>query len=173
MRLTNYAVVMMLCCGPVSAIGDELRLLEGTWVIDTQKTEELLISTSPPANNAEWLPGALLQMCVTTMTFSGDTLTRTGIGPAPVAESFRLMPLSKGTLTYALETKEGKKVDTIAISFLNNAHISIKSARMEFMEYGVWRRGQLSSPQTGEADFVRALDTCNAMLQKLTFRKDR
>lgn len=173
MRLASYGLVIMLCCVSASAIGDELRLLEGAWVIDTQKTEELLLSTSPPANNAEWLPGALLQMCVTTMTFAGDTLTRTGIGPAPVAESFRLMPLSNGTLTYALETKEGKKVDTIAISFLNNAHITIKSARMEFMEYGVWRRSQLSSPRNGETDFFRALDTCNTMLQKLTLRKDR
>ena len=165
MRFANYAVLILLCCGELSAIGGELRRPQGTWVIDVQKTEEFLTSTPPPENNAESLPGVLLQMCVTTMTFSGETLTKTSIGPFPTTESFKLIPLSNGVLTYALITSEGKEADTIVVHIRDSEHLTIKSARMELMAYGVWRRGQPSTPQTGEMDFNRALQACTAMLQ--------
>lgn len=165
MRFANYAVLILLCCGELSAIGSELRRPQGTWVIDVQKTEEFLTSTPPPEKNAESLPGVLLQMCVTTMTFSGETLTKTSIGPFPTTKSFKLIPLSNGALTYALITSEGKEADTIEVHIRDSEHLTIKSARMELMAYGVWRRGQPSTPQTGEMDFNRALQACTAMLK--------
>ncbi len=150
-----------------------MGLPEGVWVIDVKRTGDLLKSTHLPTKNAEWLPGALLRMCVTTMTFSGGTLTRSNIGPAPTTESFRLVSLEKDALTYALVTSDGKGADTVTISYRDSEHFTMKSTQMMFMEYGVWQRGQQSTQQTGEMDFSRALEACTEMLKESDFRKDR
>jgi len=104
------------------------------------------------------------------MTFEGDTMTIDPISPAPIAQSFRLEPQQDKQLTYTIRTAEGKN-DTITISFLNEESITVKSAKIELDEYGVWKRGKRPSRQTAESDFKQAFDTCASALNNVPFVK--
>lgn len=114
-----------------------------------------------------------MPMCVTTMTFSENALTRQNLGPRPFEESFQLTPKKIGASTFILDTADGKEKDTLTISFLNAEYITIKSLKMELMEYGVWKRGKKSSPQTGEKDFNDAFKACATALENVPFLKTK
>jgi hypothetical protein len=169
-KVTLCALVMM-CCGPLTALGDQFQLLAGTWVIDAEQTEEYLKKVGPPPQNANWIPAIVMRMCVTTMTFSDNALTRQNLGPQPFEESFQLTPKKIGASTFSLDITDGKEKDTLTISFLDTEYITIKSLKMEFMEYGVWKRGKKSGPQTGEKDFNDAFKSCATALGNVPFLK--
>lgn len=167
----NICISIICCLFSLVSFADVPKSLNGTWLIDAKQTEELLKKLGPPQKNADWIPQIVLRMCVSTMTFSGETLTRSLIGPQPTVESFRLRPQKGEALTYSLETKTGEIKDTIVISFTNEGSISVKSAKMEFMEYGVWKLGKPANPQTGEKDFNQAFQNCALALKNVPFLK--
>ncbi len=152
---TYKYLALCIACGMFSltAEGQVPKELNGTWVIDAKQTEEYLKKAGPPPEYANWIPTIVMPMCVTTMTFSESALTRQNLGPVPFEESFRLTPKKIGTLTFTLYTIDGKEKDTLTISFLNAENMTIKSLNMGLMEYGVWKRGNKSGPQTGKKDF--------------------
>ena len=156
---------------PLASFADVPKALNGTWYIDAKQTEAQLKKLGPPQKNVQWIPQIVLNMCVSTMTFSGETLNRALISPQPTVESFQLKPQKGEALTYTLETKTGEIKDTLIISFINEESISIKSAKMEFMEYGVWKRGKSTNPQTAEKDFNQAFQDCASALKNVPFIK--
>jgi hypothetical protein len=168
----SLAVLAAYAVFSVSAIAQVPIELSGTWVIDARQTEEYLKKVGPPPNHADWLPSFLLRMCVSTMTFDGETMTWDGIGPAPFGETFRLKPQGEKKLTYGITSSDGKE-DTLIISFRGEGHITVKSVKMEFMEYGVWKRGRRSSPEMGEADFKEVFASCSSALNNVPFIRAR
>lgn len=166
----HLALVMIFGLFSLAAMGQVSRELNGTWVIDIKQTEEFVKRVDPPPHNAEWLPAILLRQCITTMTFEGDTMTMDPISPSPMVQSFRLEPQKDRKLTYLIQTDDGGK-DTLTISFLNEENITVKSAKVELNEYGVWKRGKRPNRQTTQQDFMQALDTCASVLKNVSFIK--
>ena len=173
-KATIRRIVAVSACGlfPAAAIGQLPAALNGTWVIDAQQTEEYLRKVGPPPRNAEWIPSILLGQCVTTMTFRGDAMIVDRISPAPMAQSFRLAPQQGRELTYVIQTLDGGK-DTLTISFLSDANITVKSTKVELDGYGVWKRGNPVNRQTAEKDFKQAFDTCASALDNVPFLKTK
>lgn len=162
--------VALMCCVPHTALGDQLQLLDGTWVIDALKTAENIKKIGPPSHNAEWLSSIVLRQCVTTMTFEGSSMILDPISPAPMAQSFQLEPQSGKQWTYTVAMADGGK-DTLTVSFLNTENITAKSAKVGLDEYGVWKRGKRPNRQTAEQDFKQAFDTCASALDSVPFIK--
>lgn len=169
---SNFGRIAFVIVGliPLVVSGQTPAELNGTWVIDAKQTEERLIRVGPPSKNAEWLSSIILRQCVTTMTFDGDAMTVDLISPAPTVQSFRLEPQQDKKLTYTVQTADGGK-DTLTISFLNRESITVKSAKVELDEYGVWKRGNKPNRQTAQIDFQQAFDACASALSKVPFIK--
>lgn len=157
---------------PVLALGQIPAELHGTWVIDAKQTQERLIQVGPPSNNAEWLAATIVRQCVTTMTFDKDTMTIDPISRVPMTQSFRLEPHKDKKLTYAIQTADGGK-DTLTVAFLNRESITVKFAKVELAEYGVWKRGNRPNRQTADTDSRQAFDTCASALKNVPFLKER
>ncbi len=157
---------------PVLALGQIPAELHGTWVIDAKQTQERLIQVGPPSNNAEWLPAIIVRQCVTTMTFDKDTMTIDLISHAPTTRSFRLEPHEDKKLTYTIQTASGGK-DTLTVSFLDRESITVKSAKVELDEYGVWKRGNRPNQKTVDTDFQQSLDACLSALKNVPFIKEK
>lgn len=167
-----FCAVAVMCCGPCTASDDQLQLLEGTWVIDAQKTAEHIQKVGPPSHNAEWLSSVVLRLCVTTMTFEGGSMILDAISPAPMVWSFQIKPLPDQQRTYTVITADGEK-DTLTISFLDMENITVKSTKVALDEYGVWRRGKRPNRQTAEQDFKQAFDSCASALENVSFSREK
>lgn len=157
---------------PIGALGQASTNLTGTWVIDSEKTVANITKIGPPPNHREWLPSIVIRMCVTAMTFDNEDLSITAIGPIPTGQKLRLKSREYGKLTYIPESNNGTK-DTWTITFLGEENFTVSSSNMGLMEYGVWKRGYMPSPQEGEKAFKQAFGDCASALDKVPFLKSK
>lgn len=167
--ITFACASAILSLAPISASGDQVQSLEGTWAIDPVATAAHIKRLGPPAQNAEWLPSILLRLCVTTLTFENGSMTVDPISPAPMTQVFRLEQQSERKLAFMLIGAVDGKKDTLTIAFLNSNNITVKSANIGLDEYAVWKRGKRPNRNTTERDFKQAFDSCTSAFQNVSF----
>jgi len=167
MSLLGLVLALVL---PFSAVGQESNRVNGLWVIDPDQTAAHIIKKGPPERNPEWIAAIVLRMCISTLIFDDENLTVTDMGNIPAEQKLRLKSKQGSEPIYVSQSPDGAK-DTWTISFLGEKNIVVQSSNMGLMEYGVWKRSDLSSPQRGESAFTQAFSRCRLALEKVPFIK--
>lgn len=164
-QLRIWIIGVAMCLHSSILLSATSEKIDGTWILDTQATEESVLR-NPPYEDVRSFSTELLYMGFTVFEFDGETATA-GHLANPYKTKLRRDSIQTTGINYVAESESGDKPFVLTARMLNDGHLSITFSSTPSVRHLLWKRVIIDPNKKRPDDFKPELDAWFLALQNI------